>query len=279
MPAGRPQDHADQHQRLSSDRPWQAPERVDDGGARGPQGGPPRLAAVISRSARPPDPPGPESCSNCGVGSFLNIMPNGDVFPCHVLTQREFRCGNVREDGLLEICRPRRPARPPADTGFPRPSAGGAARDRADPPRRLHGQRIRDHLGATDVEREPAARERGAPTIGAGPLRTAVNKPIGAAASPCTRPAPPASTARCPAFVFTGDPGSGKSALGGAAAAIPFAARWLLVPEAAPLLFQESLDASEQRFQVAVVRCRAPSECVRRGCPSWPCAWSATGAP
>jgi MoaA/NifB/PqqE/SkfB family radical SAM enzyme len=53
----------------------------------------------------PPDPPEPESCSNCGVGSFLNIMPNGDVFPCHVLTQREFRCGNVREDGLLEICR------------------------------------------------------------------------------------------------------------------------------------------------------------------------------
>jgi hypothetical protein len=31
-------------------------------------------------------------------------MPNGDVFPCHVLTQREFRCGNLREHGLLEIC-------------------------------------------------------------------------------------------------------------------------------------------------------------------------------
>ena len=31
-------------------------------------------------------------------------MPNGDVFPCHVLTQREFRCGNVREQSLLEIC-------------------------------------------------------------------------------------------------------------------------------------------------------------------------------
>ncbi len=43
--------------------------------------------------------------SNCGVGSFLNIMPNGDVFPCHVLTQREFRCGNVREQSLVEICR------------------------------------------------------------------------------------------------------------------------------------------------------------------------------
>lgn len=53
----------------------------------------------------PPDPPEPDSCSNCGVGSFLHIMPNGDVFPCHVLTEREFRCGNLREDGLVEICR------------------------------------------------------------------------------------------------------------------------------------------------------------------------------
>lgn len=52
----------------------------------------------------PPEASQPEICSNCGVGSFLNIMPNGDVFPCHVLTQREFRCGNVREQGLLEIC-------------------------------------------------------------------------------------------------------------------------------------------------------------------------------
>jgi MoaA/NifB/PqqE/SkfB family radical SAM enzyme len=53
----------------------------------------------------PPDPLEPVSCSNCGVGSFLNIMPNGDVFPCHVLTDRAFRCGNVREQSLLEICR------------------------------------------------------------------------------------------------------------------------------------------------------------------------------
>ncbi len=52
----------------------------------------------------PPEPPEPETQTNCGVGSFLNIMPNGDVFPCHVLTQREFRCGNVREQSLLEIC-------------------------------------------------------------------------------------------------------------------------------------------------------------------------------
>lgn len=53
----------------------------------------------------PTEPIEPESCSNCGVGQFLNIMPNGDVFPCHVLTDREFRCGNIREESLLEICR------------------------------------------------------------------------------------------------------------------------------------------------------------------------------
>ncbi len=51
-----------------------------------------------------PEPPEPEAQANCGVGSFLNIMPNGDVFPCHVLTAREFRCGNVREESLLDIC-------------------------------------------------------------------------------------------------------------------------------------------------------------------------------
>lgn len=42
---------------------------------------------------------------NCGVGQFLNIMPDGDVFPCHVLTEKEFRCGNLRNTGLMEICR------------------------------------------------------------------------------------------------------------------------------------------------------------------------------
>ena len=34
----------------------------------------------------------------------MNILPNGDVCPCHVLTSREFRCGNVREHSLLDLC-------------------------------------------------------------------------------------------------------------------------------------------------------------------------------
>jgi MoaA/NifB/PqqE/SkfB family radical SAM enzyme len=42
--------------------------------------------------------------SHCGVGKFVNIMPNGDVFPCHVLTDPEFYCGNVREQNLSDIC-------------------------------------------------------------------------------------------------------------------------------------------------------------------------------
>lgn len=67
------------------------------------------VARAWSRNC--PDRPLPEDpfrrhkCSNCGVGSFLNIMPNGDVFPCHVLTDPELRCGNVRQNSLPEICR------------------------------------------------------------------------------------------------------------------------------------------------------------------------------
>ena len=43
---------------------------------------------------------------NCGVGSFINIMPNGDVFPCHVLVDRELCCGNVRRLKLGALCQP-----------------------------------------------------------------------------------------------------------------------------------------------------------------------------
>ena len=51
-------------------------------------------------------PPTPWSRTRrgCGVGSFVNIMPNGDTFPCHVLTQPAFRCGNVREQSLATMC-------------------------------------------------------------------------------------------------------------------------------------------------------------------------------
>jgi predicted ATPase len=71
-----------------------------------------------------------------------------------------------------------------------------------------------------------------------GPRRS----PAAAAAVPVRR--------RC--FVLTGGPGGGKSTLiAELRAADRSAQRWLLVPEAAPLLFQAGLDAREQRFQVA----------------------------
>jgi len=53
----------------------------------------------------PPLSPDLDSQSHCGVGRFINIMSNGDVFPCHVLTNPEFRCGNLRQQRLVDICR------------------------------------------------------------------------------------------------------------------------------------------------------------------------------
>ena len=81
------------------------------------------------------------------------------------------------------------------------------------------------------------------------------------AASRRSRPGPAASLARCRSFVLTGGPGGGKSTLmAELRAADPRAQRWLLVPEAAPLLFQAGLDAREQRFQVSVVRLQVALE-------------------
>jgi MoaA/NifB/PqqE/SkfB family radical SAM enzyme len=44
--------------------------------------------------------------TGCGVGSYVNILPDGEVYPCHVLSgHRIFRLGNVREQPLKQICR------------------------------------------------------------------------------------------------------------------------------------------------------------------------------
>lgn len=45
------------------------------------------------------------SCRNCGVGSNLNIHPDGTVYPCHVLSVSPFLLGNVRKTRLSKICR------------------------------------------------------------------------------------------------------------------------------------------------------------------------------
>jgi mycofactocin biosynthetic radical S-adenosylmethionine protein MftC len=50
-------------------------------------------------------PPETPTQVHCGVGHFLNVMPNGDVFPCHVLEYPEFRLGNVIDERLHTICR------------------------------------------------------------------------------------------------------------------------------------------------------------------------------
>lgn len=51
----------------------------------------------------PVKPPNARESFSCGVGYFLNIMPNGDVYPCHVLTDPTFRAGNVRQQRLSDI--------------------------------------------------------------------------------------------------------------------------------------------------------------------------------
>jgi predicted ATPase len=70
----------------------------------------------------------------------------------------------------------------------------------------------------------------------------------------------------CPCVVLTGGPGGGKTALlRELRAEDPRACRWLLVPEAAPLLFQVGLDARRQDFQRAVVRLQTALEDACRG--------------
>lgn len=43
------------------------------------------------------------SCGNCGIGSHINIRPDGSVYPCHVLSVPRFYLGNVKDMSLIEI--------------------------------------------------------------------------------------------------------------------------------------------------------------------------------
>lgn len=61
-------------------------------------------ARVFSKDPRPKAPPSEEECINCGAGRFLNILPEGDVYPCHVLVSPRFHLGNVRQDSLANLC-------------------------------------------------------------------------------------------------------------------------------------------------------------------------------
>ena len=42
-------------------------------------------------------------CGNCGVGSHINILPDGTVYPCHVLSVPKFCLGNIRKTDLSKI--------------------------------------------------------------------------------------------------------------------------------------------------------------------------------
>jgi mycofactocin biosynthetic radical S-adenosylmethionine protein MftC len=43
------------------------------------------------------------SCGKCGIGSYINILPDGCVYPCHVLTDSKFLLGNIKFTSLLDI--------------------------------------------------------------------------------------------------------------------------------------------------------------------------------
>jgi len=43
------------------------------------------------------------NCGSCGIGQHINILPDGSVFPCHVLSFPEFYLGNIKETNLIEI--------------------------------------------------------------------------------------------------------------------------------------------------------------------------------
>lgn len=43
------------------------------------------------------------NCGNCGIGSHINILPDGTVYPCHVLSVPKFFLGNVKKEMLSEI--------------------------------------------------------------------------------------------------------------------------------------------------------------------------------
>ena len=45
------------------------------------------------------------TANNCGVGRYLNVLPNGETYPCHVLMSPPFFCGDLRQESLgQQIC-------------------------------------------------------------------------------------------------------------------------------------------------------------------------------
>ncbi len=59
----------------------------------------------LIQSSSPENIRGPAliSCSNCGIGNHINILPDGTVYPCHVLSEPRFFLGNIRKHKLSDI--------------------------------------------------------------------------------------------------------------------------------------------------------------------------------
>ncbi len=53
-----------------------------------------------------PEPREQITGNTCGVGRYLSILPDGSVFPCHVLHLPEFKLGNINTDTLENIHSP-----------------------------------------------------------------------------------------------------------------------------------------------------------------------------
>lgn len=67
-----------------------------------------RAAYAMCYSDRLPQVGPDPGQDSCGVGRMVNIMSDGRVYPCHVLTQPEFACGDLRSESLTAICHPTR---------------------------------------------------------------------------------------------------------------------------------------------------------------------------
>ncbi|MDP4091783.1 MAG: radical SAM protein [Bacillota bacterium] len=44
-----------------------------------------------------------KTCGSCGIGCYINILQDGSVYPCHVLSTPEFLIGNIRQQSLSDI--------------------------------------------------------------------------------------------------------------------------------------------------------------------------------
>lgn len=57
------------------------------------------LPEIVSKAANT----GAPDCAGECIGRYINIMHDGSVYPCHVLSMPEMYLGNIRDDSLEKI--------------------------------------------------------------------------------------------------------------------------------------------------------------------------------